>query len=269
MNLLDAWKNTPLDQPPYVLDADVPVLKSSKRRKDLEIIGTNCHEVEAHPDYDREKSIHFSLIPQPFNGDLLNAEVYVMTLNPGFDCSDYDANYRKRCYRQALLDNLKQDQPPDVLPFVFLDPKFHWHGGYRYWFSKLKAVIRKVSDNRGITFDEARCELGRKLAVIELFPYQSLKSAGLGLLPDNLHSSNLAREFVEDYVVERVRRGNAIAIVVRQVRRWNKALPNDIGEDDGLIRYRRGEAMGAHITPRTRGGKAIIDWFSPPTTENL
>ena len=102
MKLLEAWKNTRFDQPPYVLEADVSVMQSSPRAKDLDIIGRSCDEVGVHPDYDSEKSLHFSLLPQPFNGDLLNAEVYVLTLNPGFACSDYEANYRKPRYRQGF-----------------------------------------------------------------------------------------------------------------------------------------------------------------------
>ena len=174
MKLLDAWKNARFEQPPYVLDADVPVLKSSRRGKDLDIIGKTCEEVKVH--LDGEKSIHFSLLPQPFNGDLLNAEVYVLTLNPGFDCSDYDANYRNPRSRQALLDNIKQVQPSGILPFFFLDPKFKFHGGYCYWFSRLKETIAEIGRCREIAFDEARELLGRKIAVIELVPYHSKRS---------------------------------------------------------------------------------------------
>ena len=36
MKLLDAWKNARFEQPPYVLDADVPGIRSSRRAKDLE-----------------------------------------------------------------------------------------------------------------------------------------------------------------------------------------------------------------------------------------
>ncbi len=261
MKLLDAWKNALLDQPPYALDPDVPVVKSSKRRKDLEIIGKSCNEVEAHPDYDREKSIHFSLIPQPFNGDLLNAEIYVLTLNPGFACSDYDANYHKPRYRQSFMDNIKQNQPQGVLPFFFLDPKFDRHGGHSYWFGKLKKTIAEIARCNGMAFDEARDMLGHKFAVIELFPYQSANASGLGTLINKLPSSKLALEFVRCHVLEKAMRREALVIVVRQVRRWNQGLDDNVGEQDGVIRYSQSQARSASLSPNSKGGKAIIDWF--------
>lgn len=263
MKLLDAWKNARFDQPPYVLEADVPILQSSPRAKDLGIIARSCDEVEAHPDYDAERSIHFSLLPQPFNGDLLNAEVYVLTLNPGFARSDYDANYREPRYRQALLDNIKETQPSDVLPFFFLDPDFVRHGGYGYWFGNLKKTICEISHCNGSAFDDARDMLGHKLAVIELFPYQSANASGLGGLIDKLPSSKLALEFVRCHVLEKVKRDEALVIAVRQVRRWDQVLGN---RDDGVVRYTRGEARRAWLTPNSRGGKAIIDWFCQSRT---
>ena len=57
MDLVEAWRKTRFSQPPYVLDADLPVLKSSPRAKNLGITGKSCDEVEAHPDYDRKS--HF------------------------------------------------------------------------------------------------------------------------------------------------------------------------------------------------------------------
>ena len=261
MELIEAWRKTRFHQPPYVFEADVPLLKSSKRRKDLEIIGKSCEEVKAHPGHDREKSIHFSLLPQPFNGDLLNAEVYVLTLNPGFGCSDYDANYRKLRYRQALLDNINQTQPCGVLPFFFLDPKFERHGGYSYWFGKLKKTICEIARCNGMALDEARDMLGHKMAVMEIFPYQSANASRLGTLIDSLPSSQLALEFVRCHVLEKVKRGKASVIVVRQVNRWRKALQGDFPHKHRITCYGRGEAVGAHLSPNTRGGKAIIDWF--------
>ena len=261
MNLLEAWENTRLDQAPYVLEADEPILKSSPRAKDLDIIGKSCDEVKAHPNYDPKHSIHFSLLPQPFNGDLLNAEVYVLTLNPGFACSDYDANYRKPRYRQALLDNIKQNQPQGVLPFFFLDPKFDRHGGHGYWFGKLKKTIAEIARCKGMAFDEARDMLGHKLAVIELFPYQSTNASSINSLIDKLPSSQLALKFVRCHVLEKAKRGKASVIVVRRVNRWRRALQGDFPHKHRITNYGPGEVRRAHLSPNSPGGKAIIDWF--------
>ena len=258
MKLLEAWKNAQFDRPPYVLDADVSIIKSSPRAKDLEITGKSCDEVEAHPDYDREKSIHFSLLPQPFNGDLLNAEIYVLTLNPGFDCSDYDANYRIPRYRQALLDNIKQDQPNDVLPFFFLDPKFDCHGGNGYWFRRLRETIAELGRCREMEFDEVRDMLGRKFAVIELVPYHSNKADGLDKLPEMLPSARMAHDFVRQYVQRKARSERAIVIVHRRFQTWRYALDPDLVRSDKVVRNAN---RGGYLSPKTAGGMAIIEWF--------
>ena len=261
MKLLEAWANTRFDQPPYVFEADVPILRSSPRAKDLDIIGRSCDEVAKHPDYDSEKSLHFSLLPQPFNGDLLNAEIYVLTLNPGFACSDYDANYRKPRYRQALLDNIKQTQPSDVLPFFFLDRKFHRHGGFGYWCDRLRSTIEEIAKCRGISPDEVRNILGRKLAVIELVPYHSKKADGLDKLREMLSSARMAHDFVRQYVQRKARSDRAIVIVVRGYPTWKYALGPDLVCSGSVIRddNRRG-----YLSPKTTGGKAIIKWFCQP-----
>ena len=260
MKLLNAWKNTQLDQPPYVLDADVPILESSRRGQDLGIIGKSCDEVESQSEYDPEKSIHFSLLPQPFIGDLLNAEVYVLTFNPGFACSDYDANYCKPRYRQALLDNIKQVQPKDVLPFFFLDPKFKFHGGYGYWFNRLRETIAKIGRCRELAFDEVRDIMGCKLAVIELVPYHSKKAGGLDKLPEMLPSARMAHDFVRQYVQRKARSGRAIVIVVRGYPTWRYALNPGLVRSGSVIRNAN---RGGYLSPKTAGGRAIVEWFCP------
>ena len=258
MELIEAWRKTRFHQPPYVLDSDLPILKSSPRAKDLGIIGKSCDEVEAHPDYDRAKSIHFSLLPQPFNGDLLNAEVYVLTLNPGFACSDYDASYRKPRYRQALLDNIKQDQPNHVLPFFFLDPKFDRHDGNGYWFRRLRETIAELGRRREMEFDEVRDMLGRKLAVIELVPYHSKGAGGIDKLPEMLPSARMAHDFVRHYVQMKARSKLAIVIVARRFQTWRYALDPDLVRSGSVI---CNASRAGYLSPNTAVGKAIIKWF--------
>ena len=260
-----------------MLKDDLNVLKSARRRsaKDLRIIAKSCGEVREHRDYDPQKSIHFSLLPQPFIGDVLNAEIYILTLNPGFGCGDYEANYREPGFREVLLGNMRQQKPSGVLPFFFLDPKFDWHGGYHYWFSQLAQTICEIAQCRKLTpnlpwkerFEDARNMLGRKLAVVELVPYHSATSGGLGNLPDKLHSTRLAIKFVNEHVAPKVINGDAIVISVRQVKWWDQALGTNPQLQNGIIRYDRlGEARGARLDPNSRGGQAIIDWFCSKKT---
>lgn len=155
-------------------------------------------------------------------------------------------------YRKALLANLKQEFKPGSLPFLFLDPHYSWHGGFAWWQGKLAGVISLLADTLSIPFACARARLARELASIELVPYHSPSSRDGGDWIRHLHSVCLAGEFVRDTVVPRVRSGQAIVIAARQVEVWD--LPNH----PRIIRYSPQEARAAHLSPGSRGGKAIL-----------
>ena len=258
MQLLDAWKNTRFDQPPHVLEHDLDVLESSPRAKDLGIVGETYEDVEPQEGFDCKRSIHFSLLPQPFNGDVLNAEVYILTLNPGFACSDYDANYRKPRFRQALLDNINQTQPPEVLPFIFLDPNFKSHGGYSYWHARLKNTIKAIANRRGMSCGSVQQLLGSKLATIELVPYHSKTADGLHKLPEMLPSARMAIDFVREYVQPKARSGRAIAIIARSFATWRYAFDPEMLCSEAVASKTN---RSGYLSPATNSGEAIIDWF--------
>lgn len=64
---------------------------------------------------------------------------------------------------------------------------------------------------------------------------------------------------MNEYVLPKVQRGDAILIVTRQVREWN--LP----EHENITIYSNGEARGAHLSPSSRGGQAIIKRLTTPS----
>jgi len=191
------------------------------------------------------------LIPQPFCGDLRHASVYVLSLNPGLGPTDYFGEYTVPAYRNTLLNNLKQESF-GAIPFFFLDPQYSWHGGFRWWHGKLEGVIRELAINRKVSFKEARAWLGKKLASVELLPYHSASFRDGGGWLDRrqgLRSVRLARAFVE----ERIRRGEALVVITRKVEYWDQA------NGPKVIKYNPQEARGAHLTPKSRGGEAIIE----------
>jgi hypothetical protein len=91
-----------------------------------------------------------------------------------------------------------------------------------------------------------------ELASIELLPYHSRAFHDSGGWLGKLRSVALAKRFVTDFVLSRVKRGEAIAIVVRKTQSWG--LP----EISGVIRYEGKLAQGAHLTPDSPGGRAIL-----------
>ena len=145
-----------------------------------------------------------------------------------------------------------------MLPFFFLDEKFNRHGGYCYWYDRLRSTIDEIAKCRGISPDDVRNILGRKLAVIELVPYHSKNADGLHKLPEMLPSARMAHDFVREYVQRKARSGRAIVIVLRGFPTWRYALDPDLDHPDSVVLNAN---RGGYLSPATDGGKAIIKWF--------
>ncbi|HMO83878.1 MAG TPA: hypothetical protein PKC18_03050, partial [Lacipirellulaceae bacterium] len=168
MNLLSVWQRWTAEDPPYVLPEDLPVLDRLEAK-----ITQNWAEARSSHDFGRpgDRRLHLGLLPHPFCGDVANASIYVLMLNPGIGFQDYYGEYDVPEYRDAVLANLRQEFPPGVLPFMFLDPRFAWHGGFGWWHGKLVRVIEKLSDAPQLPFADARAMLARRPASIEPVPY--------------------------------------------------------------------------------------------------
>src|SRR5947209_14857709 len=89
----------------------------------------------------RNSDFHFSLQPMPYAGDLSSAVVFILLLNPGFAHNDYYAEYSDADYRRRLDQNIGQDFKAVEFPFFYLDPKFCWTSGFRWWEGKLRKII--------------------------------------------------------------------------------------------------------------------------------
>lgn len=256
-DLLGEWAGWEHDEAPFILEADRVVLTSHRStRAHVTINGWSAAYEAEDFGAPGDKRLHLGLLPQPFCGDLRTASVYVLLLNPGLGLTDYYGEYEVAEYRLALLATLKQEFRQGSIPFLFLNPQFAWHGGFGWWHGKLAGVIERLAAMWSVPFAEARARLGRELAGIELFPYHSGAFRDAGGWIRDLHSVALARRFVQNTVIPRVERGEAVAIVTRQAKVWN--LP----EHPRIIRYSPAEARAAHLSPGSRGGQAILSHLS-------
>ena len=165
MSLLSEWRKWDPKDFPYVLNMDADVLASPSWKSSVAKY-RSWRKAIRDPDFCKpnDKRLHLGLIPVPFIGDMLNASIYVLMLNPGLGPGDY-FEYKVPRLRRALIDNLRQKRRRGVMPFVFLDPRFAWHGGFGYWdrktqgshggFSRIEGyVLGRRALNAG---EQARC----------------------------------------------------------------------------------------------------------------
>lgn len=248
--LISAWNRFDSEQLPYVLPGDEAIL----RQVDLYCRHAGWDSFIAQPDFGvpGNSRLHLDLLPIPFVGNLKTASVFVLMLNPGFGPHDYFGEYTIPDYRATLLDNLHQTRSNS---FLFLDPRFSWHGGYDYWHTKLRDVIATFAQNAGISYGQARRFFQSNIAVLELAPYHSVNFTVPHRLLTSLRSVQLARAFVSEELLPRARAGECLIVVTRAVKDWE--LPTH----ENVIAYTASEARGAHLSHQSRGGSAILNFL--------
>jgi hypothetical protein len=227
MSLLSSWARWRPNGPPFVLDEDREYLLSTRSASHI-VTSSSWRQAYTRPDFGApgDHRLHLGLLPVPFIGSLAEADIYILLLNPGLSPTDYFGEYEREDFRRHRLQTLRQ-RFGRTLPFGMLDPRFSWHGGYGWWHEKLAGVIGQVAESRGIPFATARAQVARRVAAIELLPYHSSVFRDGGQWLRRLPSVQLARSFVHDTVLPKVRRGEATVIVTRQAAQWH--LPRHRG----------------------------------------
>ena len=251
--LLAAWRAFELEQGRFILPGD-------ERLLDEPGLTRHCGDWQgfiSDPDFGAvgDGRIHLDLLPMPFVGNLEAASVFLLMANPGLAPSDYFGEYEIADYRSALRTNLRQTDSG----FLFLEPRFAWHGGFLYWNTKLRSLIDTYGRRAGITYGEARRLFQAKLAVLQLVPYHSLSFAVPDGVSNALESVALARAFVREELLPRARAGRCLIVVCRRASAWG--LP----DCENVVTYAATEARSAHLGPRSRGGAAILAFLEQST----
>lgn len=247
--LVTLWRNYACIGPPYALTPREQQLLSDSPgvyRTSLEYQSS-----EALND-DEDTRIHLGLVPVPYFGDLSNALVFVLMLNPGLDAASDRQETSDETYRAALRRNLRQENLSPDYPALFLDPQFNLHEGFRYWRTRLSDIAQRfTTEEEGFSF------LAQRIAWLQLLPYHSRKfNERLRNKLPALESSKSMIGFVHDVVIPKALRDEATVIVVRGGLSWNeqtRQLPNH----QNIITYKFPLNRGASLSLNSPGGKAI------------
>ena len=250
--LLRAWRSMmPLRQPPFILKGD-EAIRDDKW----------CHPYGSYLDFIKDRDsgraspssntkLHTGLIPIPYSGDIAKAKIYILALNPGFNPRDYYAEQFDHAHRQERIRQLEQRDLDPHFPWPSLNPEYCWSGNY--WSARLHDVAIALADQRGIPFSDALSELSKMIACLEFVPYHSRTFGLPKRLVKRLHSTDLMRAFVDDFVVPRTRDDDAIIIVTRHVNRWG------LRPHRNIITYAGPQSRAAYLNRRSPGGKRIAE----------
>ncbi len=249
--LIKGWRTCKSDNSPYLFPGD-EFLLDKKYQQHWQNISSFKEYIESREFGSRtQKKLHLGLIPIPYLGNLKNATIFILMLNPGLAAGDFHAEENNDNYKKTLFENLYQNNLDNDYPFFALNPSFSWHPGFGYWHKKLGQVIRKLAHRRKTSHLEALSILAKDLACLELVPYHS-KSFGAHSLINRLSSSKAMLEYVHDILVPQAILGKVLIIATRRGRDWK--LP----EHEKIIIYDRSESRASHLTPGSRGGEAIL-----------
>jgi hypothetical protein len=163
------------------------------------------------------KPYRLEMLPIPYIGDIMNATVYLLMLNPSYDPAlPINASW------SIHTDNLDQINGDPFFPAAYdYDGCYH-----QYWMRLLKPVVDELGGNTD--------PIVRRFAMVNLVPYRSLSFKETpGIF--NLQSSLLAQKFARGIPADR------LIIVARRPRVWN------IPERSNVITFTGLESRGIHL----------------------
>lgn len=252
--LVESWRRCSFDEPPYRFpEDDIPVEIGTRRP--LACVHPSFEDYIASSDFGAKSSskLHLGLLPQPYAGSLARSSVFILMLNPGLTPGDYYAQQNSAEFRAALVRSIRQENESDEYPFLFLDPKFSWTTAGVWWRKKLGDVAQAMTKQTGMSFKEVLRHMAQNVSCLELYPYHSKNSGSAERIASRLKSAKLMVEYIQETLVPRAKRNEALIVAARQVGKWS------LSEHENILLYDRGEARSAHLSMNSRGGQRIAD----------
>jgi len=254
-SLLKTWQSLDLNNPPYILPGDQKILDESK---------TPISSIRDFADWHSDKDfgqrlpheLQAGLLPVPFVGDLRKARVFLLTLNPGFEPLDLYGEDTNGDFKKDLVNNLTQSGLDSEYPFLTLNPKYSWHGGYKYWSKRLSDLIAFFQTERKCSFRQSLAFIAQNVAVLEAAPYHSTSFDVSKKVISQLQSSKAIYTFVKEELVPQALEGKILLIVLRANWFWELNASTD------LIIYEQSEARGSSLSLNSRGGQAIQSFLN-------
>jgi len=169
---------------PYILHEDLPFISSFNEK--------------AGPDH----KIVTNILPEPFLGNITDAKVVLLNLNPGFSEKDLFWHTQPEFISENRKDLLHESNPP----FYLLNTKFRDSGGFIWWRAHLKQFISQFGLD----------SVARSFMCIEYFPYHSKRYKSMPIIPSQQYSFYL--------VMEAIKRTLPI-IIMRGKKLWLEGVP--------------------------------------------
>lgn len=255
-DLVKFWQEMSFDKKPYIHPKDeLFILKSKKRSPNLNY--NDC--IQSKTIWREDDYLQVNLLPMPYAGNLEEASIFILMLNPGFKYTEYFFEAPNTRFFEAMKQNIRQEGLSENYPFQFLNPEFLTHPGGQYWLKRLNVYIKEVMIQKELSFGNALKYISKKFAVLELMPYHS-ESFGSPSLLKKLKSVDAIKKFVNGPLLEKVSQSDACIICTRQAKEW--CLKSEKGSaSENVIVYPPKYARSGHIGLKSPASNIIFKFL--------
>src|ERR1700710_1315063 len=88
--LVDEWRQTLLEQPPYIFPGDYKALEEMLYDPRIVSLHHSFDSFINSEDFGTTTTqLHLGQLPMPYVGDLSRSHIFILMLNPGFGASEY------------------------------------------------------------------------------------------------------------------------------------------------------------------------------------
>lgn len=184
---------------------------------------------EGYKKLDDQDKLNLNFYPLHYIGDIRNAKILVLSLNPGIN-DEYIKFYTSNdndSYPQKIKKNLDFSEPS------FFEFDFYTDGKEGYW-RKLRELFPEEYDEKIKTIknagDTSKIDdfFNRNIALVEFFPYHSEKySKKLRPLVNKVIKKEeylSTQKFVFGIISERLKKKDVVVIIYRAIDEWMGAV---------------------------------------------
>ena len=235
------WKNTTSEiyngEEIIVATADLKYIKkllNSKKYPPVDKVDDDADEKIKKSAKEKYK-LRLNVYPQHFVGDIDNAKIIILSLNPGYDTKYYNAyknsiNNNGINYEQIIKENLEMKRP------FFHAFELANESDLGYWGNKMKCWVEDYDKKDNEEIIESLKKITENIALAEYFPYHSISYNGMydKLGKGTSQNSNRKRKdylptqkFIFEKIKKRIddKNDKVIIILTRSFAKWYEAIP--------------------------------------------
>ena len=222
-----------------VATADLKYIKkllNSKKYPPVDKVDDDANE-ETKKEAKEKYKLRLNVYPQHFVGDIDNAEIIILSLNPGYSTEYYDAyknstNKNGTKYEQTIKENLEMEKP------FFHAFELANESDLGYWGNKMKCWVEDHDEKDNKTIIESLKKITENIALAEFFPYHSISyndmydKLGKGTSPN---SNRKIKDYLptQKFLFEKIKKriddkddkdDKVIIILTRSFAKWYEAI---------------------------------------------